>query len=91
MTTLDDLKRAVAKVAQYKALPLLEQLSNGVGFAAAERDAWRTAFEWRHAIDKRDERVDANLRKHDDGAAVEWLSVQSELDEGMALIREKLS
>jgi hypothetical protein len=50
MTTLDDLKRAIEKVERYKQAPLNEALHNAVGWCAAERDAWRTAFKWREAL-----------------------------------------
>lgn len=48
--SLDDLKLAIARVERYKNVPLMEQLSNAVALTAAERDAWRTAFEWLNRV-----------------------------------------
>lgn len=48
MTTLADLKQAIARVEEYRAMPLLDQLKCNAGFSAAETNAWRIAFEWRH-------------------------------------------
>lgn len=48
MTTLADLKAAIARVEEYRAMPLLDQLKRNAGFSAAETNAWRTAFEWLH-------------------------------------------
>lgn len=46
MTTLTDLKRAIARVEEYRAMPLHDRLLHGHAFAVAEREAWRLAYEW---------------------------------------------
>lgn len=73
-TMLTDLKHAIEKVERYKQAPLNEALHNAVGWCAAERDAWRAAFDWLRSM------VESPIG---DGSVLEY-------DEGMKLIRERL-
>ena len=50
VTTLEDLKRAIELVEQYKSLSLDQRLTGALWGASRERDAWRLAFEWRDQI-----------------------------------------
>lgn len=83
--TLDALKRAIEKVERYKRAPLNEALHNAVGWCAAERDTWRTAFEWHVGLIKRHAGISEELAH-----LTEWVAIDREEEEGMALIREKL-
>jgi hypothetical protein len=69
--TLEKLRFAVARVEAYRAMPIIEAIKCGIGWAAAERDAWKAAFEWLHT----------GMRG----------GLEQTYEEGMALIREKLS
>lgn len=81
--SLDDLKLAIARVERYKNVPLMEQLSNAVALTAAERDAWRTAFEWRESL------LNRSLQEEliTEASVARW---HDEREEGVRLIREKL-
>lgn len=81
--TPDDLNRAIEKVERYKRAPLNEALHNAVGWCAAERDAWKTAFGWREGWHERGNTI---LPEAGNGYA-EW---KQEGIDGMALIRERM-
>lgn len=85
--TLDDLKMAIAKVDAYKSLPFDGRLNNAVGWASAERDAWRTAFSWHR--DLIDRHGFLSQTEPCPGLA-EWAAIDREEQEGLALIRERL-
>lgn len=77
VTTLDDLRAAIDRVVAYQKAPLSIQLANAIGFCAAERDAWRTAFYW----------FNAHMARPDEGPEKD-AGYFAEFDEGMRLIRE---
>ena len=79
MSTLDDLKRAIA------AIPNPESTNPGAWYAVSLRaraEAWRKAFEWRDEF---------GCRPMRDCPCKSCREECAEYDEGMALIREKLS
>lgn len=78
MTTLADLKAAIPRVDEYRALPLMDQLRCNAGFSAAETNAWKTSFAWLR---------DWNIRSGSPDADANALLI--EYNEAMALI-EKL-
>lgn len=75
MTTLDDLQKAIARVEEYRAMPLMDQLRCNAGFCAAEVHAWKTAFEWLNELSIRSGAPNADANK-----------LLSEYDGGMLLI-----
>lgn len=77
LTTLDDLKRAIEKVQRYRQAPLDEALHNAVGWCAAERDAWKTAFFWFHH----------HMERPDEGKEKD-AQYFAEYDEGFRLLKE---
>jgi hypothetical protein len=78
VTTLDDLKRAID---DYSAADT--SMYSSTDLQARKAHAWRTAFEWRE---------NWRSRCHDiTPQSIQWSAHCDEGDEGMALIREKLS
>lgn len=59
------LKASIEKVVQYRNAPLEVQLENGIGFCAAERDAWRDAYLWRVGFTERWRAEDVLVRERD--------------------------
>lgn len=86
MTTLDDLKRAIDRVVEYRKEPLMVQLACSIGFTAAERDAWRSAFKWHAWLLERNSAILETVNAH----ITDHIALDREEEEGMALIREKL-
>lgn len=85
MTTLADLQKAIARVEVYERAPLHEALEHGVGWAAAERDAWRTAFEWHVSLIQRHGALAEEMNTH----LADYIAIDREEEDGMRLI-EKL-
>lgn len=83
MTTLDDLKRAI------EAIPNPESTNPGAWYAVSLRsraEAWRLAFEWHVCLIKRHAALSEEVGAH----LTDWIAIDREEEEGMALVREKL-
>lgn len=83
--TLGELKARIAALQRCRDAPIEAQLAHAAGFCAAERDAWKAAFEWRVAFTERWREEDALVRERDRDT---WIA---EEQEGMRLIREHLA
>jgi hypothetical protein len=88
MTTLEDLKQAISSVtAARKRYTEGESIQTNLWATVAERNAWRTAFEWHVSLIKRHAALSEEVGAH----LTDWIAIDREEEEGMALIREKLS
>lgn len=71
--SIDVLKAAFKRVREYHDLPIIVQLREAVGLTAAERDAWRTAFQWRDKFGPIGRLNDAELSEFHEGLrAINW-------------------
>lgn len=78
--SLGDLKRAIA------AVPPLSPSVKTYVYQTARAEAWRVAFQWHVRLVERhaalSDRVDAHL--------TDWIAIDREEEEGIALVQEKL-
>jgi hypothetical protein len=84
--TLDGLKRAIAEYQKAKAA-YASNCSLGWDIADARADAWLTAFEWHRQLISRHATLSETVGAH----ITDFIALDREEEEGMALIKEKLS
>lgn len=81
--TLDDLKRAIDSFQTELNHPRGDE---GHDLQLSRAKAWRAAFKWHVCLIKRH----ADLSEAIDTHLTDWIAIDREEEEGMALIREKL-
>lgn len=83
--TLDALKKAIEAVAPRP--PKHSPSDYWINYHENMSEAWRTAFEWHLGLIKRHAALSEKVGAH----LYDWIAIDREEEDGIALIREKLS